>query len=87
MSINIQPKSHRHDENNGEHKKHGYDNSNHNSDNNVQVFFHFSNANYLSNSKHEFFVKAKFIVECFEPVKISLQLPEQFNANYTTRLP
>ena len=69
-------KSHHHNENNDEHTKHGHDNSNHNSDHNLPVFSHFSNADYLLNSKYELFVKGKFIIECLEPVKISLQLPE-----------
>lgn len=74
-------------------KSHDHSGSHHHDSNgqdekpSLPVFVHFSNADFIANSKYEFCAKQKLVVQAIEHVIISVKLPEHLKKKLAFRRP
>ena len=65
-----------------DHSGHNHDSHGHDEGSSLPVFTHFSNADFIANSKYEFAAKEKFVIQAIEPAIISVKQPEDVKKEF-----
>ena len=68
--------------NSQDHSGHDHDSHEHDDEPSLPVFSHFSNADFIGNSKYEFSAKEKLAIQAIEPVIISVKQPEDLKKEF-----
>ena len=70
------------DTNSHAHSGHDHHSHGHDEESSLPVFAHFSNADFIGNSKYEFSAKEKFVIQDIEPVIISVKQREDLKKEF-----
>lgn len=70
------------DNNSPDHSGHDHDSHGHDEESSLPVFAHFSNADFIGNSKYEFTAKGKLVIQAIEAAIISVKQPEDLKKEF-----